>query len=110
MDNVRLLDRWTSDFLLEAGPRALGEGLERHRPAGLGRAIERADHAHVGEALVAARLGRAVLQDAVGEVEEFRRELVALREAPLAHLAIDGQAVLERLRVVVGGLEREIAL
>ena len=36
--------------------------------------------AHVGQPLAAGRLGLAAAQDAVGEVQQLGRELVALRE------------------------------
>src|SRR5437762_3284069 len=101
MNGARLVDRRAADFLLQARPLALLVRRELHRLAALRRAVERADHAHVGEALFRAGLGVVVLQRAVGEVEEFWRELVALREAPLFPLAVDGQPVLQRHRVLV---------
>src|SRR5262245_17368052 len=109
MDHLGLVDRRAPDLLLEARPRALGERLERDRLAAGRRAIQRADHAHVGQAFVAAGLGRAVLQHAVGQVKQLGRELVALGEAPLARLAVEREAVLERARVVVRRLDRQVA-
>src|SRR6185436_3350070 len=110
MDHFGLVDGGTADFLLEARPLALRERRQAHGLAVRRGTVEGADDAHVGEALVGAGLGRAVLQDAVGKVEQLGRELVALGEAPLAHLALERQAVAQRARIVVGRLDREVAL
>ena len=81
-------------------------GAELDRTAQLERPVERADDAHVGEALFGGGLGIAVVEQAIGEVEQLRRELVALGEAPLAgQLAVERQPVLERPGVVVGRID-----
>ena len=61
-------------------------------------AVDFAELYEYGEAFVRARLGIVVLQHAVGEVQQLGGELVALGEAPLAHLAVDRQAVAQRAR------------
>src|SRR5438105_4160188 len=107
---MRLVDRRPPDLLLEAGPLAPLVRSELDRLAALRRAVQRADDAYVGEAFLGTGLGGMVLEHAVGEIQQLRRELVALREAPLLALAVDRQAVLQRHRVFVCRLEREVAL
>src|SRR6185503_7210116 len=91
VDHRGLLDRRPADLLLEAGTLAPLVGRELDRRAALDGPVQGPDHANVGEAFLARGLGIAVGEDAVGEVEQLGRELVALREAPLAH-----QAAVER--------------
>src|SRR5688572_25251890 len=101
MDHARLVDRWAANLLLQAGPLALFERRQLDRTAALRGAIQRADYAHVGQAFVRARLRVAVLQHAVGEIQQLGGELVALGEAPFARVAVDGEPVLERRGVFI---------
>src|SRR6185503_4468391 len=102
---ARLVDRWAADLLLQARPLVLLVGPELDRLAAARRAVQRADHAHVGQAFLRPGFRLMVLEHAVGEVKQLGRELIALREAPLLPFAADGEAVLQRHRVLVGGLE-----
>src|SRR5215813_11902819 len=100
VNHLRLLDRRPADLLLEARPLVAFIRRELDRAAAPHRLVEGADHAHIGEAFLGRGLWIAVLQHAVREVEELRRKLVALGEAPLAHqAALQAEAMLERLRV-----------
>ena len=111
MDYLRLLDRRPADLLLERRVLVPRVRRELDRTAAGDRLVERADDAHIGEAFLGGRLGIAVLQHAVGEVEELRGELVALGEAPLAHeVALEAQPMLERSCVFVSRVDRELAL
>src|SRR5436190_18286358 len=74
------------DGLFERRPAHETARFELDRAPQPRRAVERPDHAHVGEALFAGGLGLAVFQDAIGEVEKLRGELVALVESDMARL------------------------
>src|SRR5947209_6633204 len=95
MHYVGLLDRRPADLLLEARPLAPLERRKLDRRAATRGFVERPDNAHVGQSFFCAGLRVVTAQDAVGEIEQLRSELVALRKAALARLAAKGQAMLE---------------
>src|SRR4051812_20344723 len=109
MHDRRLVDGRAADLLLEAWALAPLEGRQFDRAAGFRGAVERADDAHVGKPFLGTRLGVVASQHAIREVQQLRRELVALRETPLARLAVQREAVLERSGVFVGRLQHEVA-
>src|SRR2546421_4845613 len=110
VDHRGLLDRRTADLLLQARALAALVRAELDRLPAFHRLVQGADDADVGEAFLGRGLGIAVLQQAVGEVQKLGRELIALREAPLAHhVAIERKTVLERLGILVGGIDGELA-
>ena len=66
------------------GRSRLSNGSSRTGSPRVGRLVQRPDDAHVGQALPAGRLRLLAGQDALGEVQQLGRELVALREGLLA--------------------------
>ena len=80
------------------------------RASGLRRAIERLDDPNVLHALLARWLGLTVAQNTVGEVHEFRRELVSLPTRLCRRSAINRESVLEPFRILVRGVGVEVAL
>ena len=75
------------------------EFAEGNHASGASRLQRGADDADVGETLPPRRLGLAIREDAVREIEELRRELVPLREPALTRPAVDRQMVDQRLGV-----------
>src|SRR5581483_9306534 len=68
-------------FLRHRGPlRAGSKRLERHGHADPNGLAKRLDDPYVAEPFVEGRLGLLVRQDAVREIHELGRELIALRE------------------------------
>src|SRR4051812_20752445 len=80
--------RRSGALLLERGAPRLVEPVEPHRPPLVDAAVDRADDAHVGQPLLARRLGVAPLQDAVGEVGDLDANLVARLELLLLRLLV----------------------
>src|SRR4051812_11865309 len=109
MHYVGLLDRRAAGLLLPARslPPLEKRKLDRRGPTR--RLIKRPDNAHVGEPFLRAGLRIVTAQDAVGEIEQLRSELVALRKAALARLAAEGQAMLERHGVLERRLDDQVA-
>jgi hypothetical protein len=97
------------DLLAHVGPRGDVEGLELHGLAALGALADGGEHAHVGEALEAGGLGVDVVEDAAREVDELGRELIAFAALEVLGLAVDGREQLEALRVLVRGIEAQLA-
>src|SRR3954464_8195811 len=108
MHYVGLLDRRAADLLFQARPLAPLERRKLDRRATTRRFIERPDNAHVGQPFLRAGLRIVTAQDAVGKIEQLRSELVALREAALARLAAEGQAMLERHGVLERRLDDQV--
>src|SRR5688572_16518806 len=102
--------RRAANLLLHRRPLLALTHFQFHGPSARDRLQHPFDDAHVCEALFAGRLGLAVLQDAVREVQQFRRELIALAEFLLALTVACPQRVRETDRVFVGGFQRNAAL
>jgi len=105
--------------LPDAGPDDLlaGVGTPRrlirrdlNRLARIGRFVQRLNDPDVLHALLARRLRRRVVEDAVREIEQLRRELIALADLLPFGLAVDRQGIPQTLCVFVGGIDVEPAL
>src|SRR5678816_4192597 len=93
LHQLGLVDAGSGDALLPSRAGAPREWWNLHHFPCLRRLIESLDDAHVLQSFFAGWFGLAILHDAVGEVHELRRELIALADAPPRGLAIDGQFV-----------------
>src|SRR6266511_640358 len=54
--------------------------------------------------------GSVAFLEAARKIHQLGSELIALRVAPLACLAVDREMVLERTRIVIGRLDAQVAL
>src|SRR5262249_41743967 len=109
MDEPRRLDARTSQLLRDARAlRALWQ-VEAHPSPGFDRCVNRKDNPHVCEAFLARGLRLAVLQDAVGEIDELGGELIALGEVLVAFATLRAECVGERLGELVRGVDGDAA-
>src|SRR3954470_17377134 len=97
---VGLVQRW---------PLPADMRLQRHGALGSGRLEDCFHHSNVAPALFAGRLWLSSRQNAVGEVVQLRRELVASLEGFPFRLVSTGQMMDELSHVFVGGLDSQIA-
>src|SRR5262245_46547140 len=81
-----------------------------HGPALLRGRVQRFDDAYVLQPFLAGRLRLAVAENAVGEVQQLRRELIALADALSRRLPSDRQVVPEPFGVEVPGIDGHLAL
>src|SRR5579883_682502 len=108
-------ERWR----LDAGPpdllanrrtaSALGQ-LGRYPSPGLDASVQRLDDTDIGDAFLAGGLRLRVTENAIREVDELRRELVALFVMLLALALAQAQHVLDALGVLVRRVQRNAAL
>src|SRR6188508_59530 len=89
----RLLDTRPRDSLLSCRPLTVLEWRDRHRLSCFCRLVERLHNPHVLQSFLTRGLGLPVLEDAVGEVQQFGRELIPLPNALAGRLSVDRQRV-----------------
>src|SRR5512146_138069 len=94
-DELWRLDAGAPDLLPQGRAASARRQLGRHPPAGLHASIQRLDDADVGDAFLTGRLRLGAVEHAVGEVDELRRELVALLVSLLAIALAQAQCVLD---------------
>src|SRR5688572_10064593 len=90
---ARFADAGPRDALAPCRALRLVERRDLHGLPGLCRAVQRFDDTDILQALLTGRLRRAVLEDAIGEVQQLRRELVALADPLALRLAVHRQRV-----------------
>src|SRR5688572_22989919 len=101
-----------ADAHLLAGGRAAtaaGHPLEMDAAAGRGGALDGLDDADVDEPLLAGGLRVAAGAHAVGEVHQFRGDLVDLAEALAVRSALAADLEAAGLGVLVGAVEADVA-
>ncbi len=108
-DEFRFGDAGTVDFLAHIGVALAFDGLEFHRCGFVDGLVEGADDAHIAQSFDAVRLGLAVFQDAIGEIDQFRGKLVAQLVKFPVRLAIHNHFKDGRHRIVVGLDDAELA-
>src|SRR5579872_1875644 len=104
------LDAGPPDLLSERRTASALRQLRRDPPAGLHAAIQRLDHTDVGNAFLTGRFRLGISENAVGEIEELRGELVALIIVFLALALAEAQHVLDALSIFIGRVEGDAAL
>ena len=109
-DEAWLLHARSSDALARGGPDMLLEERDLDRPSPSRRLVQGFDDAHVLQAFVPGRFGLGVVQDAVGEVQQLRRELVASPDALRSCLPVDRQLVLQPLGILVRRISVQVSL
>src|SRR6185436_1807983 len=86
------------DALPRRRPRpGIHERWNRDGLPDLRRLVKGLDDADVLQAFLAGRFGLAPFRDAIGEIQQFRRELIASPCAPARPLAVDREGVLQPL-------------
>src|SRR4051812_33636723 len=101
VDQGRLPDSRAGDSLPTGRALPFDERAQRDESACARRLIQRLHDPHVLEPFLAGRLRLAVLDDAVGELQQLRSKLITLDGLFPLGAAIEGQRVLESFRVLV---------
>src|SRR5712671_3381436 len=110
MNQVRLLNRWTPNFLDCARPLFRLFDPQAHSLLFIQGLIQRSNYAHVGQTFLARRFRLFVPENTIGEVHQFGPELVGLAEVTLPDLAIDRNFQLEAFRILIGRIGAETTL
>src|SRR4051794_32961441 len=86
----RLLHRRTSDLLIERSAIMFVEWLQSNGLPAVRRPVESTDYPYICQTLVPRGLRVGAREDAVREVDQLRRELIAFGETPLPAASING--------------------
>src|SRR5690348_5784560 len=106
----RGLDARPPDLLPKSRSAPALRQLRRHPSARLHAAVQGFDDTDIRDAFFSGRLRLTVAEDAIGEVDELRRELIALLVALLALALPQAQHVLDPLRIFICRVEGDAAL
>src|SRR3954471_1893220 len=102
--------RRTSDLLIERSAIVLVKWLKPNRLPAVRRPVDRTDHPHVRQTLVPRRFRCGAGENAVREMDQFRRELIALGKTPLPGPSVNGQPLLQLVGVFVRGIHQQLSL
>src|SRR5215469_4013167 len=106
----RGLDAGPADLLAKRRTASALRQLGRYPATGLDASVQRLDDTDVGNAFFAGGLRLGVADNAIREVEELRRELVALLIVRLALALAQAQHVLDALGIFISRVESDAAL
>ena len=111
VEDLRFSMGWPTNLLARIWPFLfLNQLRDCDRPSRANRMVNCLDNMDIGEALQAGRFRLFVLQDAIREVGQFRRELVPLRKASGFPLSVDRHFQSSAFCVLVGRIRLKNAL
>src|SRR6267154_603197 len=110
MNQIRLLNRWTPDFLDCARPLFRLFDPQPHSLLFIQGLVQRSNYADVGQTFLARWFRLLVPENTIGEVHQFGPKLVGLAKVTLLDLAIDRNFQLEAFRILIGRIGAETTL